>query len=589
MTIINPQALIDAVQNGLDAYAGSAPAVLLEVDRNGLSSNLATGVVSIEDGQPVTPDAKFEIGSQTKMMTATIAIQLASEGYFSLDDKLADVIDVAPLEGIANIHDVTLRQLMTHSSGIADYLNDFQGEAGIPALWERLVETPPRQVGFEESIQFLIDQNAPAEFAPGERNEYSNTGFLLLQMAIEQATGQSLADAFEARIFDPLGMTNSSLPGFEPPEGIMNSYFNLGDGLLDVTHLPIALAGEGGVVSTTQDMVKFMNGLAVDATLIPEAYMADLEQFFTATGVFEGEFIGHAGGTTGTSSATLLHLPTGIVFSAALSVSFEGPDLVRMIEETIANVLTNESWLRFEGGDQALEFTLTAADLDVSETSADQTRIDLQGVTLTLDGSLDSLETDRFSFEDGSQLLIADSDGSRIAIRKNAREAYHADNQLIGLGGDDKLIGGRGDDKIVGNDGNDWLIGKRGADQISGGAGDDRLIGGRGQDVLQGGTGDDVLKGGGGADILIGGEGNDLLVGGRGADTFVFFEDSGNDAIRGFERGRDKIDLSALDISFEDLNIETLWCQAAVEVDQYDMSILVADVYGPLTADDFLF
>ncbi len=607
MTTIDPQALIDAVQNGLNTYQGSAPAVLLEVDRNGLSSNLASGVTSIDSGQTVTPDARFEIGSQTKMMTATVAIQLASEGLFLLDDKLADIIDVAPLNGIANIQDVTLRQLMTHSSGIADYLNDFQSEAGVPTLWERLVEVPPRPVGIEEAIQFLIDQNAPAEFAPGERTDYSNTGFLLLQLAIEQATGNTLAEEFQTRIFDPLGMTNSSLPGFEPPEGIVSSYVNLGDGLLDVTYVPLALGGEGGVVSTTQDMVKFMKALVVDATLIPESYLGDLEPFFAAVDVFGEEFVGHDGGTTGTSSITLVHMPSGIVFSSAVSVAFDGLDLANMVAETIVNVLTNDSWLSFESGEGNLDFALAAADLNVSEISENQTRLDMQGVTLTLDGTLDTLEIDRFAFEDGSRLFISDNDGSRISVRKDAREAFHSDNQLIGQDGNDRLIGGQGDDKLLGNEGNDRLLGRRGDDEVFGGAGDDRLsgdrgadvldggegndrlFGNRGEDVLIGGAGQDVLKGGAGADILDGGAGNDLLIGGRGADTFVFNEDSGTDKIKGFESGQDKIDLSALNTSFEDLLIESDWCQVSVEIVEHDVSVLIANTYGPLTADDFLF
>ena len=607
MTTIDPQALINAVQSGLNSYEGSAPAVLLDVERNGLSSNLVSGVMSIDGSQPVTTDAKFEIGSQTKMMTATIAIQLASEGYFSLDAKLADVMDVTPLEGIANIQDVTLRQLMTHTSGIADYLNDFQSEAGIPTLWERLVEDPPRPVGIEEAIQFLIDQQAPAEFSPGDRTEYSNTGFLLLQLAIEQATGNSLAEEFQTRIFDPLGMTNSSLPGFEPPAGIVSSYVNLTDGLLDVTNLPIAMAGEGGVVSTTQDMIKFMKALVVEATLIPGGYLSDLEQFFAAIDVFGEEFVGHDGGTTGTSSMTLVHLPSGVVFSAALSVASEDLELGALVSETIISVLTSESWLSFESGDGDLELAFTAAELDISASSADQTLFDMQGVTLTLDGELDTLDTNRFSFEDGSRLLIADNDGSRISVRRDAREALHSDNQLIGLDGNDALMGGRGNDKILGNNGNDRLFGKRGDDHIFGGAGDDRLTGNRGndvldggegndrlhgnhgEDVLKGGAGQDVLEGGAGADILIGDEGNDLLIGGRGADTFVFFENSGNDAIRGFESGQDKIDLSALDISFRDLSIESYWRQVVVEIAQHDVSVLIANAHEPLTADDFLF
>lgn len=611
MTMIDPQALVDAVQSGLDTYTGSAPAVLVAVDRNGLSSQLASGVMSVEDGQPVAPNAKFEIGSQTKMMTATVAMQLASEGVFSLDDKLADVIDVALLEGIANIHDVTLRQLMTHSSGIADYLNDFPSEDGIPILWERLVETPPRPVGFDEAIQFLIDQNAPAEFTPGERTEYSNTGFLLLQMAIEQATGRALAEEFQTRIFEPLGMTNSSLPGFQPPEGIVSSYVNLRDGLFDVTNLPIALAGEGGVVSTTQDMVKFMKALVIDATLIPDDHRGDLEQFFAAIDVFGEDFVGHDGGTTGTSSITLAHLPSGIVYSAAVNTAFEGQELEAFVAETVISVLTNDSWLSFESGDGDLEFTLTAAELDISETfqsdDAAQTLFDVQGVTLTLDGSLGALDTDRFIFDDGSQLLIADEDGSRISVQKDAREALRADNQVLGLDGDDRLIGGRGDDKLVGNGGDDRLFGERGDDLIFGGAGDDRLVGNRGQDVLDGGAGNDrllgqngadvlyggsgqdVLKGGRGDDRLIGGEGNDKLFGGRGADTFVFVENGGCDTIIGFDNGRDIIDLTAFGLTFEDLVIANHGRKNVIAVTHDDVSFWIKGAVAPLAEDDFLF
>ncbi len=611
MTMIDPQALRDAVQNGLNTYAGDAPAVLLAVERNGLTSEQAMGVMSIDHAEPVAPDAKFEIGSQSKMMTAAIAIQLASEGHFTLDDKLSDVIDVTPLTGIANIQDVTLRQLMTHTSGIPDYLNDFSSDNGVPVLWERLVETPPRSVGLSDSLQFLIDQEAPSEFAPGEGTGYSNTGFLLLQLAIEQATGNTLAQELQARIFDPLGMEDSSLPGFAPPEGIVSSYFNLGDSLLDVTHLPLASSGDSGVVSTTQDMIKFMKALVVDASLIPEESLGDLEQFFAAIDVFGEEFVGHDGGTTGTSSITLVHLQTGIVFSAAVSIAYGGPDLSTMFSETIINVLTNDSWLRFEDGDGDLEIALTAAELGVSEATdvagAAQTLFDMQGVTLTLDGSLSALDTDRFAFDDGSQLLIADDDGSHISVRRDANEALRSDNQLIGLGGDDRLIGGKGDDKLVGNGGDDKLFGRRGDDQIFGGAGDDRLIGNRGNDALYGGTGDDrlaghsgadelhggagqdVLKGGAGADRLIGGEGDDKLFGGRGADTFVFRENSGCDTIFGFDNGRDTIDLTSFGLTFQDLSIESHWRGSTIEVAHDDVSFWIVGAEAPLSVDDFLF
>jgi D-alanyl-D-alanine carboxypeptidase len=609
MTKIDPRAILDAVQNGLAVYGGSAPAVLMEVDYNGLSSEAAMGVMSIDTGALATPDAKFEIGSQSKMMTATVAIQLASEGHFSLDDKLSDIIDVAPLAGIANIENVTLRQLMLHTSGIPDYLNDF-GD-GFPLLWEQLGETPPQPIDIGVGLQFLIDQNVPAEFEPGARAEYSNTGYLLLQLAIEQATGNTLAEELQTRVFDPVGMSNSTLPGFDRPEGIINSYIDIGDGYLDVTHLPLASSGSSGVVSTTQDMIKYMKALVIDATLIPDSHMVDLEQFFAPVGVYGDEFVGHAGGTPGTTSMTLVHLPSGIVFSMALSVFSDGPEMENVFFEVVNNVFNSESWVQFEDGGGDLEFALTAAELDIDQASngdgVAQTFLNMQGVTLTLDGSMDALDTDRFTFEDGSQLFIADDSGSRFSVKRDAEDAMWADNQLIGQDGKDRLIGGQGDDKILGNAGNDRLVGKRGDDFISGGTGDDLLLGNRGADVLDGGTGDDVLKGGRGVDHLIGGDGHDILVGGRGADrligsegddlliggsgadTFVFAQNAGEDKIFGFASGRDKIDLTDLNMTFQDLDISCAWGGFATSIDAGDSSILVFGADAPLTVDDFLF
>lgn len=575
MTKINPEAFLNAVKNGVANYEGNAPAVLMEVERNGLSAELAQGVLSIEDDTPATTDAKFEIGSQSKMMTSTLVIQLASEGHFSLDDKLSDIIDVTPLVGIANIQDVTLRQLMAHTSGIPDYLNDYMAAPGVPILWERLIETPPQPVGLSESLQFLIDQNAPAEFAPGERAEYSNTGFLLLQLAIEQATGNALGEELQTRIFDPLGMTSSSLPGFEPPAGIISSYFNLGDGLLDVTHLPLASSGDSGVVSTTADMIKFMKALVVDETLIPESYQQDLEGVIPVHVIDDELFVGHYGGVTGTTSVTMVHLATGTIFSSALSIAGEGPQLEQMFTTVIGDVLTNGSWLGFEEGDGDLAITLTASELDVSEADHNdgsvKTLFDMQGVTLAMDGSLSTQDTDRLSFEDGSRLLIADEEGSRISVRRDAKDAAWSDNQLIGLGSKDRLIGGHGDDKILGNAGNDRLVGKRGDDFIAGGTGDDRLSGNRGNDVLDGGEGDDIL------------------IGGKGADTFVFLENAGDDTIFGFENGRDKIDLTALNLSFQDLHVESFRGSCASEVAFDGGSILLINSIAPLGVDDFLF
>lgn len=115
---------------------------------------------------------------------------------------------------------------------------------------------------------------------------------------------------------------------------------------------------------------------------------------------------------------------------------------------------------------------------------------------------------------------------------------------LNGGDGNDALNGGANDDFVNGDAGNDVLKGSRGNDTVNGGDGDDRVSGNNGHDILNGGDGNDVVRGGRGNDIIEGGAGDDLLMGHAGRDTFVFNSDDGNDTIRGFKDGADKLDLS---------------------------------------------
>lgn len=611
MTKFDPAAFLRDPQKIVDGYDEGAPAVLIKVYRNGVSTEAANGTVGYENNTPATNEDKFEIGSQTKMMTATVLLQLASEGKLSLDDKLSDVMDVSQLTGIANVEQVTLRQLLTHSSGIPDYSNDFVNEDGVPYALMPLLQDPPQPVGPSYYLDFLNSIEAPANFEPGTDTKYSNTGFLLLGMAIESVTGNSIAGEFQTRIFDPAGMTSTSLPGFGRPDGILQSYVEVGGIKIEATNLPVDDGADGGVVSTTGDMVRFMKALAIDQTLVPEDQLDALEQFFAAIDL-GGDIIGHGGGTVGTFSATYVHLPTGTIFSAAETLRSSGSDFIKAdLLDAMISVLQNESWQLFEDDGGPLDFALTAAELDVSEAMGIDGSLDtvfnMGGVALTLDGGLGAQDTDRMSFEDGSVLYIADEDGARFSVRHDAKDALDANNQLIGLGGDDRLIGGRGDDKIIGGNGDDRLFGKRGDDVIDGGAGDDRLYGhrgddqlnggegddhlqgGRGNDIIKGGNGDDIVRGGCGDDTIVGGEGDDVLFGGGGADTFVFAENSGDDQIFCFESGEDKIDLSALGISFDEITIEAEWWGLASEISFEGGSIWVFNPDATLTESDFLF
>lgn len=125
-----------------------------------------------------------------------------------------------------------------------------------------------------------------------------------------------------------------------------------------------------------------------------------------------------------------------------------------------------------------------------------------------------------------------------------------------GSAGNDKIFGGRadniingfsGNDKLFGRGGDDLIRGGNGNDVVNGGSGDDRLFGGSGDDRVIGGNGDDRLNGNRGDDLIVGGRGDDIMRGGLGDDTFRFNPNrpgEGDDIIRDFELGSDKIQLS---------------------------------------------
>lgn len=137
------------------------------------------------------------------------------------------------------------------------------------------------------------------------------------------------------------------------------------------------------------------------------------------------------------------------------------------------------------------------------------------------------------------------------------------DDEIYGDSGDDVIRAGAGDDIVDGGTGDDIISGGAGNDVLAGGAGDDRISGGAGDDVISGGSGDDTIRvgagddvidagagddevwGGAGNDVIGGGAGNDVLRGGSGNNVFRFGVDSGNDRILDFDKGRDRLDLTA--------------------------------------------
>ncbi len=156
------------------------------------------GTQKIGENVPMSVDDHFRIGSITKTMTSTVLLQLVQEGRLALDDPIAKY-----RPGVPNGDKITIAQLSEMRSGLFSYTFD----DGFGAT----LDNNPQKVWTPDELLDIAFSH-PVVFAPGEKFEYCNTNIVLLGLVIEQITGKPVAQSFKERIFEPLGLTQTSLP-----------------------------------------------------------------------------------------------------------------------------------------------------------------------------------------------------------------------------------------------------------------------------------------------------------------------------------------------------------------------------------------
>ena len=263
-TLLSPDALaagsLDADLEAAMAagVAAGLPGVVLRIERGGtLIYEGASGVASIEEQTPLTTAHRFRLGSIAKTFTATVALQLVDEGVLSLDDTVTDWLDDEAVARIPNVEQVSIRQLLNHTSGIYDYAD----ESDSP-FWEVYLGANPdwgRVWTLPELLKFADGANHAPYFAPGESFHYSNTGYVLAGLIVEKATGNPFVEELTGRILTPLGMKDTLLAeGGEIPDGTTDCYHLLDGQLLNVTLINLSWAwAAGGIVSTSADVARF--------------------------------------------------------------------------------------------------------------------------------------------------------------------------------------------------------------------------------------------------------------------------------------------------------------------------------------------
>ncbi|WP_307840412.1 serine hydrolase domain-containing protein [Streptomyces sp. G44] len=284
-----------ATQDALDAITrGGTPGVLARADRAGEAWHGTSGVANLRTGRPRLPRDRFRVGSLTKPFIATVVLQLTAEPVYGL--SIDDTVDKW-LPGLVrgNGNDgrrITIRQLLQHTSGLYDYIDDDEFRAkftGTEFFSHRYDGATP-----EELVRTGL-AHEPL-FDPSEGWSYSNTNYILAGMVIEKVTGNSYASEVERRIIRPLGLRGTTVPGTSAsvpgPHGRHYSKLYVDSPaarVYDVTDFDPSVSGASGeIISTTRDLNVFTRAL-LRGKLLPSTQQREM---FTGHDLGDGRSYG---------------------------------------------------------------------------------------------------------------------------------------------------------------------------------------------------------------------------------------------------------------------------------------------------------
>jgi D-alanyl-D-alanine carboxypeptidase len=280
----------------------AAPGAAIMVVSNGrVVRTGAFGLRDVQHNLPVRTDTPFEIGSITKQFTAASILQLQEAGKLQIDKLLSSYLPDAP-----HASEVTLRQLLTHTSGLHDYLDGPDEEV------DRLASRP---ISYQDLISRVA--SLPLDFPPGSRWSYSNTGYLLLGKVIEAVSGEPYQAYLQHHILNPLHMKNTFTTAEESRLPMAIGYRHV-NGKLEIAPIIDASWGQaaGFLVSTLHDLALWDAALRGGKIVSAASYRQMTAPFMTSEngsadyglGLFVDSAygqprVGHTGGTQGSTTA----------------------------------------------------------------------------------------------------------------------------------------------------------------------------------------------------------------------------------------------------------------------------------------------
>lgn len=294
------------------------PGLSLAVLKNGkILKAKGYGLANIEWSVPATPETVYQLASITKCFTATAVMQLVEDGKLTLNDRISAHLPDLPKAW----SEVTVWHLLTHSSGITSYTQ-----------FAAIADNPEKHFNPAEMIALVAD--LPLEFRPGERYNYSNTGYYLLGVLIEKRSGQGYGPFLEERIFKPAGMADTRVNDFSDIIPRRAAGYVLREGRIrnGVFVNPSQPYAAGALVTSASDLAKWDAALYTDkivkqSTLQQMWTTADLgplSNYGLGWGIRERQgrrWVQHNGGIIGFSTHMRRYLDRGLTIIVLANLS----------------------------------------------------------------------------------------------------------------------------------------------------------------------------------------------------------------------------------------------------------------------------
>jgi D-alanyl-D-alanine carboxypeptidase len=254
------------LQQRLDALVAAGPPGAVLLVRNGAETErLVSGVGEVATKAPMTAGDLFRIASLNKSYTSAVVLQLVGEGKLGLDDSVERWLPKL----VPNGRNITIRELLNHTSGLFDHEKDqrilapyLHGDFG--HYWAPI-----------QLVRMAVSHKP--NFAPGKGEEYSSTNYIIAGLIVEKVTGHSIGAELRDRIFRPLQLSDTTYPTTPSiPDPHAHGYFVLEHPpALDVTGIsPSITPSAGAIVSNAEDVADFYRALLSGRVLKPQLLKA---------------------------------------------------------------------------------------------------------------------------------------------------------------------------------------------------------------------------------------------------------------------------------------------------------------------------